>query len=1312
MKQKFCALFFLIGTTLAATAQQGGYSLKFDGTNDYVNVPDNVSLNFGTNPFTIEAWVKSTENTDNETDQLGDIITKFDQSNKKGFNLGFLRQSAHGSQSNYRNLYFGIDNNHLDISWVEKASQAGNTEQHILSLVVYNGKLFGGTGENGMLYEWNGIDAWVQKAPKLNDETEIISLAVYNGKLYGGTNPNGKLYEWNDTDAWVEKAAKLGDEIEIFSLAVYNGKLYGGTYPNGSLYEWNGTDAWVEKASQAGGTEQFILSLAIYNGKLYGGTYPNGSLYEWNGTDAWVEKAPKLSTETFIGSLAVYNGKLYGGTYPNGKLYEWNGADAWVEKASKLGDETEITSLAVYNGKLYGGTAPNGKLYEWNGIDAWVEKAVKLADENDIRSLAVYNGKLYGGTSPNSRLYEWKTGVSISYDYQFSNGWQHVAVVREATSLKMYINGVLVNTSDAFTQGDYDLSNTNNLLIGFGQQDFFKGTMDEIRVWNLARTQDQINENMYRELTGSETGLVAYYKMSNGSGSTLSDNKSGGTNTGTINGATWTASGALSGSKMALDFDGSDDQVQFQSNSPAYNNTALTIEAWMKSTNAGENKELVSWGDASGSNIVEFKMDEGKLKFGINVSSAESVWGSQAINTGKWVHVAVVKDNSSVTLYVNGVVDATGTLTQSPSVNVMTIANLYQNGTYSTTNLFSGMLDEVRIWNTARTKSQIRESMMKTLEGNEDGLIAYYRFDHYGGTTLYDISGHGKNGTLTNMDAATDWVSSDAFNTWLGGESNEWSTAANWSNGAPSSDQSFGIYDWSSTLSGVTTVPSFPSTLSVNNLRIPSGITPSGSLGLTADGSVLLGSDLTLSTSTVGKLMIENGGSITLPTGATLTVNNQLNIESDATGTGSFIIHGTMSGSGTFNVERYIEGRSWSTTPIYWHLLSSPVQDQEISAFETTGTGNDYGFYGWSEIHNLWINYKNTSNPPTFSEWNDGTNFVQGRGYLVSYEQTQSGKKFTGTPYNTDKTWSNLSYSSGSNYGWHLLGNPFPSALKWNESTYWALSNVAGTAKIWHCTNNAYSDINSNGIIPISQGFMIQVNGANNSITIPLASRVHNNTAWYKAGDANRLLLVASPTDGSSAQESVIRIEEGSTNDFDFYYDSRFLAGYAPLFYCIVGNEILSTQAVPSIEEGMEFLYGFIKNDRQEFKIRLAENPFPMRVYLEDLKTGVTQCLSDNPEYVFTSVEGDAHNRFKLHMGSVGIDEPNPTKVFAYAVGKQLYFTFGGEKRVEIFNTAGQMLMHLTTAQNQIPLPLSSGIYIVRITTDQQTVFNKIFIRK
>ena len=83
-------------------------------------------------------------------------------------------------------------------------------------------------------------NAWVEKAPKLGGEGIIYSLCVYNGKLYGGTAFNGKLYEWNGTNAWVEKAPSLG-EGHILSLCVYNGKLYGGTAPSAKLYEWNAT---------------------------------------------------------------------------------------------------------------------------------------------------------------------------------------------------------------------------------------------------------------------------------------------------------------------------------------------------------------------------------------------------------------------------------------------------------------------------------------------------------------------------------------------------------------------------------------------------------------------------------------------------------------------------------------------------------------------------------------------------------------------------------------------------------------------------------------------------------------------------------------------------------------------------------------------------------------------------------------------------------------------------------------------------------------------------------------------------------------
>ena len=83
----------------------------------------------------------------------------------------------------------------------------------------------------------NSSKTWVEVAPTLGTETSILSLAVYNNKLYGGTYPNGKLYEWNGTNAWVEVAPKLGTETHIYSLAVYNNKLYGGSRPYGKLYE-------------------------------------------------------------------------------------------------------------------------------------------------------------------------------------------------------------------------------------------------------------------------------------------------------------------------------------------------------------------------------------------------------------------------------------------------------------------------------------------------------------------------------------------------------------------------------------------------------------------------------------------------------------------------------------------------------------------------------------------------------------------------------------------------------------------------------------------------------------------------------------------------------------------------------------------------------------------------------------------------------------------------------------------------------------------------------------------------------------------
>jgi len=98
------------------------------------------------------------------------------------------------------------------------------------------------------------------------------------------------------------------------------------------------------------------------------------------------------------------------------------------------------------------------------------------------------------------------------------NEWQHVAVVyNEASgSMKFYKNGVAFTYSTSIGQP----ASAQKFAIGSSQQNgpnqFFKGKISEVRVWNLERTQAQIQASMNTELTGEESGLVAYYPFKQG----------------------------------------------------------------------------------------------------------------------------------------------------------------------------------------------------------------------------------------------------------------------------------------------------------------------------------------------------------------------------------------------------------------------------------------------------------------------------------------------------------------------------------------------------------------------------------------------------------------------------------------------------------------------------------------------------------------------------------------------------------------------------------------------------------------------------
>jgi hypothetical protein len=99
-------------------------------------------------------------------------------------------------------------------------------------------------------------------------------------------------------------------------------------------------------------------------------------------------------------------------------------------------------------------------------------------------------------------------------------------------------------------------------------------------------------------------------------------------------------------------------------------------------------------------------------------------------------------------IYVNSSTDETGDIDYADS--------WFRIGMYKDDDkniAMDGQIDEVRIWNVARTQAEIQANMYTALQGNESGLVAYYDFEEGFGTTLTNKAVNNKNhGTLTNMD--------------------------------------------------------------------------------------------------------------------------------------------------------------------------------------------------------------------------------------------------------------------------------------------------------------------------------------------------------------------------------------------------------------------------------------------------------------------------------------------------------------------------------------------------------------------------------
>ena len=297
---------------------------------------------------------------------------------------------------------------------------------------------------------------------------------------------------------------------------------------------------------------------------------------------------------------------------------------------------------------------------------------------------------------------------------------------------------------------------------------------------------------------------------------------------------------------------------------------------------------------------------------------------------------------------------------------------------------------------------------------------------------------------------------------------------------------------------------------------------------------------------------------------------------------------------------------------------------------------------------------------------------------------------------------------------YHALGNPFQSALKWNDGN-WALTDVNANAYLLN-NGGTYSTISANGIIPSNQGFFVRVLSGTNSVTIPKAARVHDNTPWYKSGNTGlRLNLTASSTNDNTYVESGFLANSDATPGFDEVWDGFFLTGIngSPKMYIPMNGEKLSLNAIPEFSGSYEF--AFIKGTSDHYRLTFQgfENLTDTEAFLTDLVTGDVLKINETQEYLFSSQSTDPEIRFLVSFDVVGLQEDILSDLSVFVKDYMLYFLnpLPSGSSLELYNLSGQLLQNINAIKGPVPVPFSPGIYIVRITTQGLTHAQKILIK-
>lgn len=811
----------------------------------------------------------------------------------------------------------------------------------------------------------------------------------------------------------------------------------------------------------------------------------------------------------------------------------------------------------------------------------------------------------------------------------------------------------------------------------------------------------------------------------------------------------------------ALDFDGTDDYVDLDGSITLPN--SFTIEAWVYSTsNSGEQSILAECDDPNSPSGcfgldydgLIFRSIDGKVDLSMFDNSGGFNGFVYASNTAlplnSWTHVAATVNSvtKTVSIYYNGILQPGGLIfnngTGVPSSSYEPSIG-GQNNVFNevTTNLWSGKLDEIRIWDSQLSQGDIQNRFENPLTGNESGLLAYYDFeDGTGSTIVTDRTGSTVDGTLTNMDANTDWVQ--------GPEALSGVTLLNDFNGT--SDAS-GIYPVGQTEVVWTATDALGNSNTCNQIITVTGDTSCGitytysdgtwlpsdpnGVAIALDNIIVSNGDATLNTDlTVDSVTISPGAGLTVSPGITITTINGLVLESNSTSYSSLVLDGTVAGTMTY--ERHVNINGSGTTGSN-DLVSAPLTGQVFSDLASANpnifnNGTLYLFGPFEKTTGQYINWAGT----------ETTTLEAGRGYRAATSDNGT-VIFSGTAENGTVT-NNIENSGPIRQEWNLVGNPYPSYLNVQNFLNHDVGGVTNiqlfdtpTAAIYGYDGSAQNgwtvynlaNTTTSTLIAPGQGFFVSADASNTGPYdlefTPAMRSTGTSDDFIQGRNAELLYLKLSLNTSNESSRTEFYFNANATQGLDVGYDAEVFENTNLYSHLLEDNEgkaiTLQTLNTTDLSE-VSIPLGVNANQGEQITFSIAEINLPesVNVYLDDVLTNTSTLLNTGDYIITPTISLSGTGRFFLRTSEdvLSIIDNNFDRLNIYALNNSKEIIVSGllkePTNLMLYDIQGRQVLvsklDTTMLDNRIDVSsISGGVYIVTVKNKEQQKIQKVVLK-